>query len=98
MTLLLCQISRRSELLLQALLVLAELYGVAAPGPVDNIAREIQCRQDFADPPYIVADFFGEEVRNYVRRVRKLLKELGIPCDLVNRHGRGYSLVFRDDK
>ena len=41
---------------------------------------------------------FPEEVRNYVRRVRKLLKELGIPCDLVNRHGRGYSLVFRDDK
>jgi two-component system, OmpR family, manganese sensing response regulator len=41
---------------------------------------------------------FPEEVRNYVRRVRKLLKELGIPCDLVNRPGRGYSLVFRDDK
>ncbi|HXC79758.1 MAG TPA: winged helix-turn-helix domain-containing protein [Candidatus Acidoferrum sp.] len=40
---------------------------------------------------------FPEEVRNYVRRVRKLLKQLDIPCDLVNRPGRGYSLVFRDN-
>jgi DNA-binding response OmpR family regulator len=39
---------------------------------------------------------FPEEVRNYVRRVRKLLRELDLPCDLVNRPGRGYSLVFRD--
>jgi DNA-binding response OmpR family regulator len=38
---------------------------------------------------------FPEEVRNYVRRVRKLLADLSIPVDLVNKSGRGYSLVFR---
>jgi DNA-binding response OmpR family regulator len=41
---------------------------------------------------------FPEEVRNYVRRVRKILRSLEIPCDLVNRPGRGYSLEFRVDK
>jgi hypothetical protein len=41
---------------------------------------------------------FPEEVRNYVRRVRKILRSLEIPCDLVNRPGRGYALEFRDDK
>jgi DNA-binding response OmpR family regulator len=38
---------------------------------------------------------FPEEVRNYVRRVRKVLADLAIPVDLVNKPGRGYSLVFR---
>jgi len=37
-----------------------------------------------------------EEVRNYVSRVRKILARLEIPCDLVNRPGRGYSLTFRN--
>ena len=37
-----------------------------------------------------------EEVRNYVGRVRKILARLAIPCDLVNRPGRGYSLTFRN--
>jgi len=41
---------------------------------------------------------FPEEVRNYVLRVRKVLAALGIPCDLVNRPGRGYSLELRIDK
>jgi DNA-binding response OmpR family regulator len=41
---------------------------------------------------------FPEEVRNYVRRARKILASLEIPCDLVNRPGRGYSLEFRSDK
>lgn len=40
---------------------------------------------------------FPEELRNYVRRVRKVLAELEIPVDLVNKRGRGYSLVFRDN-
>lgn len=40
---------------------------------------------------------FPEEVRNYVRRIRKILADLEIPCELVNRPGRGYSLVFRPD-
>jgi hypothetical protein len=39
---------------------------------------------------------FPEEVRNYVSRVRKILGRLEIPCDLVNRPGRGYSLTFRN--
>lgn len=38
---------------------------------------------------------FPEEVRNYVRRVRKILADLAILVDLVNKPGRGYSLVFR---
>jgi hypothetical protein len=37
----------------------------------------------------------SEEVRNYVLRVRKIFTRLEIPCDLVNRPGRGYSLTFR---
>ncbi|HEY8678375.1 MAG TPA: winged helix-turn-helix domain-containing protein [Candidatus Dormibacteraeota bacterium] len=39
-----------------------------------------------------------EEVRNYVLRLRKVLVELAIPCDLVNRPGRGYSLIFRPEE
>ena len=35
-----------------------------------------------------------EEVRNYVKRIRAILADLEIPCELVNRPGRGYSLVF----
>ena len=42
------------------------------------------------------AALFPEEVRNYVRRLRGIFVELGIPVDLVNKPGRGYSLVFRD--
>ena len=42
------------------------------------------------------SSLFPEEVRNYVSRVRKILVRLEIPCDLVNRPGRGYSLTFRN--
>jgi DNA-binding response OmpR family regulator len=48
--------------------------------------------QAWADPA-----LFPEEVRNYVRRLRKILIDLGIPVDLVNKPGKGYSLVFRID-
>ena len=48
--------------------------------------------QAWSDPA-----LFPEEVRNYVRRLRKLLAALEIPADLVNRPGKGYSLVFRID-
>jgi DNA-binding response OmpR family regulator len=48
--------------------------------------------QAWADPA-----LFPEEVRNYVRRLRKILVDLEIPVDLVNKPGRGYSLVFRID-
>jgi DNA-binding response OmpR family regulator len=47
----------------------------------------------WADPA-----LFPEEVRNYVRRIRKILADLEIPCELVNRPSRGYSLVFRPDE
>ena len=43
------------------------------------------------------AALYPEEARNYVRRIRKILTELDIPCDLVNRPGRGYSLIYRHD-
>ncbi|HEY8863476.1 MAG TPA: winged helix-turn-helix domain-containing protein [Candidatus Dormibacteraeota bacterium] len=46
--------------------------------------------QAWADPA-----LFPEEVRNYVRRLRKILSDLAIPVDLVNKPGRGYSLIFR---
>lgn len=46
----------------------------------------------WADPA-----LFPEQVRNYVGRVRKVLIELAIPVDLVNKPGRGYSLVLRTD-
>jgi hypothetical protein len=36
-------------------------------------------------------------VRNYVRRLRKILIDLAIPVDLVNKPGKGYSLIFRID-
>jgi DNA-binding response OmpR family regulator len=42
------------------------------------------------------AALLPEEVRNYVLRRRRVLARLDIPCDLVNRPGRGYSLVFRN--
>lgn len=45
----------------------------------------------WADPA-----LFPEEVRNYVLRIRRILTRLEIPCDLVNRPGKGYALVFRD--
>ena len=70
--------------------------------------REFQLLQFLLDHPhrFFTADqikdrawaepaLFPEEVRNYVRRVRKILTELEIPCDLLNRPKQGYSLVFR---
>jgi len=43
-------------------------------------------------------NLFPEEVRNYVRRLRKIVAALQIPCEVVNRPGRGYSLEFRADR
>ncbi|HEV1991542.1 MAG TPA: winged helix-turn-helix domain-containing protein [Candidatus Dormibacteraeota bacterium] len=48
-------------------------------------------RQAWAEP-----DLFPEEVRNYVRRIRKVLEALDLPCDVVNRPGRGYAIKFRE--
>jgi DNA-binding response OmpR family regulator len=71
-------------------------------------SREFQLLQYLLDHPhryfttsqilsYAWADptLFPEEARNYVRRLRKILEELAIPVDLVNKPGRGYSLIFR---
>lgn len=71
--------------------------------------REFQLIQFLLDHPhrYFTVDqikdrawaepaLFPEEVRNYVRRARRILSDLAIPCDLVNRPQKGYSLVFRD--
>jgi len=43
------------------------------------------------------AALYPEEVRTYVRRIRKILAAMEIPSDVVNRPGRGYSLTFRGD-
>jgi hypothetical protein len=72
--------------------------------------REFQLLQFLLDHPhrFFTADqikdrawaepaLFPEEVRNYVRRLRKILAHLQIPCDIVNRPQKGYSLVFRAD-
>lgn len=48
--------------------------------------------QAWADPA-----LYPEEVRNYVRRLRKVLADLGVPADILNKPGRGYSLVFQVD-
>ncbi len=74
-------------------------------------AREFQLLQFLLDHPHryftvtqILGEAWGdpnlfpEEVRNYVKRVRKVLATLEIPCDLINRTGRGYSLEFREDE
>jgi DNA-binding response OmpR family regulator len=77
-------------------------------GEVALTKREFQLLQFLLDHPhrfYTTTQILGqawsdpalfpEEVRNYVRRLRKILAELAIPVDLVNKPGRGYSLVFR---
>ncbi|HEY8740637.1 MAG TPA: winged helix-turn-helix domain-containing protein [Candidatus Dormibacteraeota bacterium] len=45
--------------------------------------------QAWADPA-----LYPEEVRNYIQRLRKILRRLEVPCHVVNRPGRGYSLVL----
>jgi hypothetical protein len=43
-------------------------------------------------------NLFPEQARSYVARLRKIFAVLEIPCDIVNRPGRGYSLQFREEK
>jgi hypothetical protein len=72
--------------------------------------REFQLLQFLLDHPhrYFTASqilgrawaepgLFPEEVRNYIRRLRKLLAALDVPADIINRPKQGYSLVFRSD-
>ncbi|HEY7932454.1 MAG TPA: winged helix-turn-helix domain-containing protein [Solirubrobacteraceae bacterium] len=73
--------------------------------------REFQLLQILLDHPYryftihqilsqawAQPNLFPEQVRSYVARLRKVFAALQMPCDIVNRPGRGYSLVFRDEK
>src|SRR6202171_3649848 len=70
--------------------------------------REFQLLQFLLDHPHrffstaqilnqawVEPSLFPEELRNYGRGLRKILLDLEIPVDLVNKPGRGYSLVFR---
>lgn len=74
-------------------------------------AREFQLLEFLLDHPHryfsvaqILNDawaqpaLFPEEVRTYVRRLRKRLVELDIPCDILNQPRRGYGLRFRQDE
>ncbi len=51
--------------------------------------------QQILNQAWVEPALFPEEVRNYVRRLRTILRDLEIPVDLVNKPARGYSLVFR---
>ncbi|HEY8739220.1 MAG TPA: winged helix-turn-helix domain-containing protein [Candidatus Dormibacteraeota bacterium] len=96
---------------LQGLWLDAESHMVRHQGTEAHLTkREFQLLQFLLDHPhrYYTADqikdrawaepaLHPEEVRNYVRRIRKILEQLEIPCDLVNRPHTGYSLVFRAD-
>ncbi|MFN2463514.1 MAG: helix-turn-helix domain-containing protein [Candidatus Dormibacteria bacterium] len=41
---------------------------------------------------------FPEQARNYIGRLRRILLELGCPCEIISHRRRGYSLVFNDHK
>jgi hypothetical protein len=43
-------------------------------------------------------NLFPEQARSYVARLRKVFAVLEIPCEIVNRPGRGYSLEFRAER
>jgi DNA-binding response OmpR family regulator len=70
--------------------------------------REFQLLELLLDHPYryftvpqILAqawaqpNLFPEQARSYVARLRTIFAALEIPCDIVNRPGRGYALEFR---
>ena len=43
------------------------------------------------------SNLFPEQARSYVARLRRIFAALQVPCDIVNRPGRGYSLEFRSE-
>ena len=47
------------------------------------------------DQAWAQPNLFPEQARSYVARLRTIFAALEIPCDIVNRPGRGYSLQFR---
>lgn len=73
--------------------------------------REFQLLKFLLDHPYryytvpqILAEawaepnLFPEQVRSYVWRLRRVFVLMRLPCDIVNRPGRGYSLEFRAEE
>jgi DNA-binding response OmpR family regulator len=50
------------------------------------------------DQAWAQPNLFPEQVRSYVARLRTMFVALQIPCDIVNRPGRGYSLEFLGEK
>jgi DNA-binding response OmpR family regulator len=95
---------------LQGLWLDAESQMVRHQGTEAHLTkREFQLLQFLLDHPhrYFTADqiedrawaepsLHPEEVRNYIRRIRTILSKLEIPCDLLNRPYKGYSLVFHN--
>jgi DNA-binding response OmpR family regulator len=39
----------------------------------------------------------SDQVRIYVRRLRRKMEPMLLPCSIVSRHGQGYSLAFEGD-
>ena len=70
----------------------AELLGFLLAHPHRFFSAEQILGRAWAD-----SALSSEEVRNYVRRLRKILADLNVPVELANRPRRGYSLIFRAD-
>lgn len=95
---------------LQGLLLDGSARVVRHKGREDNLTnREFQLLKFLLDHPHRYfttaqilsmawsdSALFPEEVRNYVQRIRKILADLEVPAELVNKPRRGYSLVFRN--
>jgi len=43
-------------------------------------------------------NLFPEQARSYVARLRRIFAVLQVPCEIVSRPGRGYSLQFRAEE
>jgi len=42
------------------------------------------------------AGLSGDQVRNYIRRLRQVLRTLEVPADIINRPSQGYALLLRE--
>jgi DNA-binding response OmpR family regulator len=94
---------------LHGLLLDADARAVRYQGEAVEIThREFQLLEYLIDNPHrymttaqIVREAWSnsrlspEEVRNYIRRLRTVLRNLGAPADIINRPSRGYSPVNR---
>jgi DNA-binding response OmpR family regulator len=50
--------------------------------------------QDILRLGWSAGEHAAEQLRTYVHRVRQKLDPLGLPCQLLSRHGQGYCLLF----